>query len=173
MDSGDNFISDALELSNPNRGFGSGGSGRLDLYDKFWDQFADAVVIGYGFRARDMYMGAHNGILNTILENGIFASLILFSAIAVRMFELVKIFVADGRRSYAKFYLLGIGACLFSSIFQPQLINFGDPLGVVFLLVLAAHPRPLEISEASRAGRQRVQRMSARTGLAARQPPAG
>jgi len=173
MVSGDNFISDALELSSPQRGFGSGGSGRLDLYENFWGQFADGVVIGYGFRARDMYMGAHNGILNTILENGVFASLILFAAITLRAFELVKIIVADGSRSYAKYYLFGLGACLFSALFQPQLINFGDPLGVVFLLVLAAHPRPLAVSQASRAGRQRVPRISAQTSMAVRQPPAG
>lgn len=153
-----NIISDALELNDARRGLGSGGSGRLDIYEYFWDQFFEGAFIGYGFRARDMYVGVHNGFMNTLLENGVIATAIIFTAIILRLFELFRYYLHTSGEECTKFYFIGMIACLFAALFQPQLINFGDPLGVVFLLVLASHPRQL----AARAVR-RVSRPNARS----------
>jgi len=126
-----------LELNTRNRGIGSGFTGRSERWSHFWPQFYDAPILGVGFRNRDAYYGAHNGYLNVIMENGLIIGMIIIGYILYRV--TIGMVTASNKEDVCA--SAGILAIALGSFFQPQLINFGDAMGLSLLLFLM-HPNP-------------------------------
>ena len=138
------FINKTLQISDRNRGITSGFTGRSDLWANFRPQFIEAPLFGYGFRNREDYLTTHNAYMNLILENGILISGFLLIFIT---FKLVNgLFVMKKMSWEGCCVTSGLFALMMSLFFQPQLINFGDTVGVMFLILLAA-PSPRHFIE--------------------------
>lgn len=138
-------ILDIFAANTVDRGIGSGLTGRLDLQENFWTELLNEGLVGYGFRQREEYAGTHNGYLNVLLENGIIAGL------GVIVYSISKAIAL----AYSAFKHLGsvldasvaagfLGFCV-GAYFQPQFINFGDPMGLGILMCLVY---PLKLKQA-------------------------
>jgi O-antigen ligase len=140
---GTGFVSDALQVNSDERGIGSGFTGRDDLNIAAIPQIFYSPFIGYGFRQRANYMAAHNGYLNTWLENGVFiGSALIINYVMKFLTGSFRILRTSKRQPDEAIVCAGIlGACLFSSYFQGQLVNFGDPLAFVTMMSLTYHPQ--------------------------------
>jgi len=115
-----------LLLDDPNLGLDSGFTGRADIWQYFWGQFIDRPFLGFGFRQRESYAATHNGFLNFLLENGVFAMMALACGLLWLMISTsiryLKLGIRKGLTMGLAFWL----AWAFAGFFQPQLINFGD-----------------------------------------------
>ncbi len=132
------FVNDVLKLDNRSRGLTSGASGRIDLLQYFVPQLEQRPFTGFGFRQKGEYFGVHNGFLNTVLENGLIIAAMLFFLVAIKYLTWFHR-IALGRygNDFASREQL-TGFCIFtmvlvSAVFQPQLINFGDIMGVMMI----------------------------------------
>ncbi len=135
------FVRETLKLDSVTRGLGSGVSGRATMIEGFWSQFETRPLAGFGFRQRGEYFTTHNGFLNTILENGIVVSTMLLLYILMKYIVLVHHVVMNSRKRdfhaiEQRMVFCLFSALLFSSSFQPQLINFGDLMGVMVIFCL-------------------------------------
>lgn len=134
------YLGSAMELSDSSRGIGSGLSGRDKHWATFLPQFDQQMFMGYGFRNRAAYLGAHNGYLNLLLENGALGALVLFAYYAIRLKDLVLealTFRLNGARGRVLASLLAV---LFAAMLQPQLFSFGDAFGLLSLTLLFIRP---------------------------------
>jgi O-antigen ligase len=61
---------DLLKLDDPNRGWGSGLTGRTEAFQEAWDAFQASPLIGNGYSE---FGFVHNGYLITAAESGVFA----------------------------------------------------------------------------------------------------
>jgi O-antigen ligase len=130
------ILSDVFKLHDASRGLSSGVSGRDGHWKYFLPQFFERPLIGYGFRNRSVYSGAHNGFLDIILQMGLIGSTSFFMFWAFRLQSLFKeaLMSPSGAmrgRFFSILLALSIGAQL-----QPQFINFGDPFGIIVMLCL-------------------------------------
>jgi len=135
-------ISELFLLDDASRGIAGGGTGRLELAQLFTPQLEEFYLTGAGFRNRQGYMGVHNGYLNFILETGIVPSLFMFCLFAVLIKDLIRSELRDGRSGVVRplggrFAAAMLFGALGSSLFQPQLFNFGDAQGVLLILCLS------------------------------------
>ncbi|MFB1490694.1 MULTISPECIES: O-antigen ligase family protein [unclassified Thiocapsa] len=131
----DYILIDVLRLDDPNRGLGSGMTGRTDMMGNFWGQFVKHPLIGYGFRNRDEYITTHNGFLNFALENGFFATCILAAVVYSGIYRSIRNF----RTSRDSLQLMRFGfwsAWLTAGFFQPQIVNFGDAFALFTFFLL-------------------------------------
>lgn len=131
------MVSEVFLIGDYDRGLGAGVSGRFELYSNFMPQIERSPWIGYGFRARDEYEPNHNAFLTTLLENGVVIGGILFAWVIARFWQAAAAAVTTGQRIYA-YVAGGLISVAAGAFFQPQLFNFGDPMGLSFLLFLVA-----------------------------------
>lgn len=137
-----NFVREIFKLDDVNRGLGSGMTGRADFLLYFSGQLAENPLTGFGFRQRGAYQGVHNGFLNTVLENGILISAMLAVLIIVKYFTFIFQLIRNAAKSDFHTIEQRIVFCIFSvtllsAFFQPQLINFGDIMGVMVIFCLS------------------------------------
>jgi hypothetical protein len=131
------YLFDVFELDDPNRGIGTGATGRAELNARFWDQFASNSGLGVGFRNRTGYEYTHNGYLNFALESGLLVSAAFFGLIASCLYRSFAEGIKNvGRNRTVSAIALLLMACALSAMFQPQLVNFGDAQGVIFIISL-------------------------------------
>lgn len=136
-------IRHAVLLDDAGRGLGGGVSGRFDMYGVFWPQLVESPWIGYGFRARDAYLPSHNGYLTLFLEDGVIAGFLIVFWVAARIAQSTLAVMQGGERLRTLVCAGGLSSIALGAFFQPQLINFGDPMGLIFLLLLMQPPVPL------------------------------
>ena len=68
-----NFVySDVLRMDDPNRGIGTGMSGRVQGYAVAWEAFLDSPIWGVGYKSLGF---VHNGFLLILAESGLFSLL--------------------------------------------------------------------------------------------------
>jgi hypothetical protein len=150
LDGGAGVVGGVLALETESRGLGSGLSGRDVLLGNFVGQFLEQPVFGYGFRLRENYTGVHNGFLNLCLEVGLVAFLCFLVFIAGRIVLLWSIYRSGDTEDRARSanLLSGVLAIFVGASVQPQILSFGDPFGLMVLIVLFSAPRvalpPLE-----------------------------
>jgi O-antigen ligase len=132
------FIADALALNDETRGLSSGVSGRDGHWAYFMPQFLERPILGYGFRNRGSYVGAHNGFLDLFLQLGLLGAISFFSFLALRLRQLVLEFINTPRLAVRGRLLTILIALMFGAQLQPQFISFGDPFGILALLCLFA-----------------------------------
>jgi len=138
------IFSEVFSLNDANRGLSSGVSGRASNWDYFLPQLSERPFFGYGFRNHD-FVGAHNGFMQYVLENGLVISTLFFSALFLTLILNVstawhslsdRTFQAHEGRVVSVTLL----AIIFAANLQPQLINFGDQFGPLTLMILMYVP---------------------------------
>lgn len=135
-------VADIFELNDRYRGLGSGGTGRTEHWVDFIPQLAERPLLGFGFRNRAAYLGAHNGFMNIILENGLLGGALFISGFLVRGIELMSSYLkaSSSVRYEYSVIISGYFGIVVGTVFQPQLLNFGDGFGLVGLLILFMNP---------------------------------
>lgn len=66
----DFFANDVMKLNDPNRGIGSGMTGRVAAYSVAWKAFLDSPFFGAGY---SQFAFVHNGFLIILAESGLFS----------------------------------------------------------------------------------------------------
>lgn len=130
-------ISHVLLLDDPLRGVSSGGSGRTGMNARFFAQFSEHFVEGFGFRNRGSYLVTHNGYLNLALELGAISMLGVFSLVGLTGIRMHHLNMRQPSKENIALELL-FATCLLSALFQPQLINFADSQGAVIIFAIGA-----------------------------------
>lgn len=131
------FLFDVFELADPNRGLGSGASGRAAMNSTFFDQFIPNAALGVGFRNRADYQYTHNGFLNFALESGLIISALFFSLLIAALYKMSLVSLRNlGQNKNGMTTTIVLFACIISAMFQPQLVNFGDSQGIVLIVAL-------------------------------------
>jgi O-antigen ligase len=145
------IVEHAFDVKSDARGFGSGLTGRVDLWKEFYDQFVEKPILGYGFRYRDNYSGTHNGYLNLLLENGVVGGVLLLGALTLLF---LKLWLASSGQVIARRRLRAgrrgrslrpgilfsfVFSVYIAGFFQPQLISFGDVFGVLFFMAITSY----------------------------------
>lgn len=142
-----NSIAAAVEaffaVNSKYRGLGTGATGRLQAWIETWHLFLSHPVIGVGFRAHAVLVksqsSAHNGYLAMLAEVGIVG----FSAVmylAVSGVWRLKTLIGD--REAFQMASIMLGVCLgygFIAMFEPFLINVGNPTSLIFTLAILDH----------------------------------
>jgi exopolysaccharide production protein ExoQ len=136
------YLSEIMELQSSTRGLDSGGSGRVEVWDKGLAVLSNRtweLIIGSGLRSSsDEILGFHteNSYITMLIDSGIVipASLLiyfLYLSIRLHSFELKK----GDKFSQLCLYAL-IFACV-QSVFNRYLIAIGNPFSLAFLILLS------------------------------------
>ena len=139
-------ILEIFGIEDADRGLVAGIAGRVDLWQLGIDYIA-ADILGYGFKnSYDMTSG-HNGFLNLAIQFGLMPAIVIVSTFIQQIWSLWNESRAERTnrapkirqtsQSIAMNILISFIALLAGGFFQPQLINFGDPIGVLFLMFLS------------------------------------
>jgi len=83
----DFFANDVMKLNDPNRGIGSGMTGRMAAYSVAWKAFLDSPFFGAGYSE---FGFVHNGFLLILAESGIFSFLGVLVLFALSMAGYMK-----------------------------------------------------------------------------------
>jgi hypothetical protein len=138
------YVSEMLELSSEQRGFDSGGTGRLEIWARGFDYLASRsweIFIGSGMRTAGL-MGfeVESSYINLAVESGIYlAALILVTFLSV----LVNSYRKQARGSaFHRFAFYTLLFAIIQSIFNRYLIAIGNPFSLFILVILSkASPR--------------------------------
>lgn len=133
-------ISSIVALDDPDRGAGSGFTGRDDR----WQNAMDAITenpFGIGFKRAIGDDGGHSGYLKLIVEFGVPGGFALVSLLAWCIAVAgIKACSASGKsRQQHRFdcaRFAGMCAMYFGALFQPQIFSLGDSFTVAFMLLL-------------------------------------
>jgi hypothetical protein len=139
-----NVFSELFSLNDATRGLSSGVSGRSSNWDYFLPQLSEHPFFGYGFRNHD-FVGAHNGFMQYVLENGLVISFLFFSALLLKLISNVSaVWHSLSDRTFqaheGRVVSVTLLAIIFAANLQPQLINFGDEFGPLTLMILMYSP---------------------------------
>jgi hypothetical protein len=123
------------------RSLAEGGiSGRVDLWDESSLRISEHPFFGSGFRSTLVtYDISHSGFLTLCEELGMVGIGLFFVLITVRGAELIRAHrCSDGRdtQRLCSILVAGLIADIVPFAFQPNYLNFGDPLGLLILLIL-------------------------------------
>jgi len=151
-------LAQRLALTDPDRGVGSGFTGRYEIWSEHRDEIADHFVAGIGFRGSrtDTVMGStHNAYLDLVKETGVIGTGLFLLFVGLRLLVLVRAVVSPdvGRESaqVSAGVLAGLVAILFLAFFEALLLNIGFPIGACALLFYSFHepaPAPLPVRSA-------------------------
>ncbi|MEZ0167930.1 hypothetical protein [Microvirga sp. TS319] len=128
---------DVFELTSDERGFGSGFTGRADVWASFLSQIDGFIFYGLGFRSqRYIDVVVHSGILSYFLDFGLIPGLIILLVVIAR-----SLWLLYNGRAYGDSQGWVAGAfCITTLLIQclePDNLNIGFLGSLVFLLVLA------------------------------------
>lgn len=163
------MLSTAFMLDDPHRGTTSGFSGRTELWEAGLRVFETNPLFGVGPRMESNYINgtiqyAHSGYISTLVDYGIVGATLFFGMAAMRVRGVWA--MAVRRRTgaiTAAALVLGFAA---EAVFEPKLINIGNPASLLLFAFLFMPKVPS-------AGREPVKPVAAmaplpqRTGVAA------
>lgn len=126
------IIFDFLDITDPERGYGSGFTGRLEKWKLSYEIFKSSPIFGIGY---GLNSDSHSGFLQLISEMGLLgllSYLILISkAISNTLISLNQEY--SHTINCALSFLISFQ---FYALLERQLINFGYPQGIIFLLII-------------------------------------
>ncbi|WP_363349455.1 O-antigen ligase family protein [Methylocystis echinoides] len=139
------YLSEIFELSSEQRGIGSGGSGRLELWQMALDRlFSDPIqlFLGGGLRSSSYELlgfNTENSYLTIMLDSGILVGTVLIFSICRLISRLWRQIRAPQGREWRLYtgVLMLITYTVAESVFNRYLIAIGNPLSVLFLLLCA------------------------------------
>jgi O-antigen ligase len=143
---------DILLLNDPNRGIGSGFTGRVGLWKAGLEGFWEKPIFGHGFRAQQAYSGSHSGYIKLFVETGFVGGMLMLGAVlveTVRRYRLASRFrdlpdsAAPGINVVET---MRLNAVVFSTlimvlavwVYEQLYINLGSIVSLVFWLMMAA-----------------------------------
>ena len=126
------ILFDLLDITDPDRGFGSGLTGRTEKWQLSYAMFKSRPIFGIGY---GLNSNSHSGFLQIMSEMGLFG---LFS-----YFLLILKAISNALKSLNQKYSHTVNCALsflisfqFYALIERQLINFGYPQGIIFLLII-------------------------------------
>jgi len=144
------YVTRVLELDSATRGLDSGGTGRFELWARGANAILDmnaAMLVGGGFRsANPDYIGfsTESSYVTLTLEFGLIGALLLLS----QLWLWLQPARGAGRDLFfVRWFILFM---LIESVFNRYLIAIGNPISLMFLMVLVAG----EVELAARGGRR-------------------
>ncbi|WP_146159814.1 O-antigen ligase [Bradyrhizobium sp. MOS002] len=135
-------------------------SGRTELWDASYARILEHPLLGSGFRATvEAQLISHSGLLTLIEELGLIGLVLFAVLIALRsmeLFQTARYSQSPDTRHLSSILLAGLIANAVPFAFQPNYLNFGDPLGLLMLMILFTNiPAPassaIALSERNRA----------------------
>jgi hypothetical protein len=137
-------IEHVFAVNDPNRGFGSGLTGRMDMWQLGMLDVANNPFFGVGFRAKGEasgIAGAHNAFLSLAVQVGVIvAPLLLFAVLSISVVTMLRcragFFVDIQVNSMARSVGPAILAILIGAFFETQIFNLGDSFGILLILCL-------------------------------------
>jgi O-antigen ligase len=151
----DVILEDVMRLNDPNRGLGTGFTGRVESWKHGMEVFWERPLFGHGFRAQlsgEEGLGSHSGYITLLIETGVFGTLLAVSAVVVEAIR--RIHRVSQLRNNAIASTSGIDlqeshrlntiACATMAtmltywIYEPLYLNLGTAISVVFFLMFAA-----------------------------------
>jgi len=120
------------------RGFSSGGSGRTTVWGWVIELIKNNFIFGVGFRAHGEFIAAssaHNGYLALCAEIGVFGFSAIMVLIIRKLFLLFKIYRNSTDSLLALFFGVFV-AFLALAMFERYLLNIGNPVSLIFLMIL-------------------------------------
>ena len=121
-----------LDLTDSERGFGSGFTGRLDKYLLSFEVFKQRPLFGMGY---GLYDKSHSGILQLLIELGLYGFFV-YIIFLLNIFNGCHVYL---KQVFSKKVIASISfiiAFQFLAIFERQLINFGHIAGLIILFNL-------------------------------------
>jgi len=129
-----NFIANhVLFLNDPNRGMGTGLTGREGLWRDAIAAWMKAPLLGVGFHQSDQYtelIGAHNAYLATLADMGLCGLAIYSLFLAWSLVAALSIRDPQTRRYVVAFI---VGYAMYG-LFEARAFNIGNPLSLLFLM---------------------------------------
>lgn len=126
--------SEVFLLDSPERGLGSGFTGRSELWAAAYDIWLKSPLLGIGFRQHEQFMPdgmpAHNAYLAMLADTGMIG-LIVYLVLLIG--SLVGAYGIQDRRT-RRFALAIIVAYIVSGFFDRRTINGGNPFSLFFLM---------------------------------------
>lgn len=137
-------LREILSVDDPNRGIGSGFTGRAERWSMAWQAFESHPVFGVGFRCHELVTGenAHNGFLAYLAETGVIggaAAFLLISAAAGRSWRRAVPEPLD-----ALLLCASVGYLL-HSVFERFIFNVGNPGSLLFVLWIVCSMRKVPV----------------------------
>jgi len=135
----DEFAS-AFRINDPYRGVGSGFSGRTALWRAGMDVLAAHPWFGVGAHMESNFISvggitqAHNGYINTLVQFGTIGSGLFFGFFILSFWRLLCL-----ARTSAPGASVGVALVIgyaVEAIFEPKLLNIGNPVSIVVLMFL-------------------------------------
>jgi O-antigen ligase len=128
------FVDNIMKLDDPNRGLGSGSSGRDELWRAAMQLWWDHPWFGVGFRMHEAYMpmnfSAHNAYIAMLADTGIFG---LVWYIALMIMAWIGMFrIKDARMR--RLVMALVSSYAFVGLFERRAINGGNPMSIMFLM---------------------------------------
>ena len=134
------WISSLFFLDDPNRGLGTGFTGRVGAWQEALDLFFENPVLGVGFRMHERYMtilsSAHNGYLSLLAEVGVLGAVPLFTLVGILYTRLIRRALHGDDIAMLGFSF--VSGYLVIAAFERFFLNMGNPTSVLawlFLLV--------------------------------------
>ncbi len=141
-------LSSSFFLGSGERSFAEGGiSGRDELWEGAFDRISHHPIFGGGFRTATTIdavsetglVGAHSGWISALDELGtigFIGFLIMYFGRGIELFQALQRSHEASQRTLYAMFLAGLAANIVPLTFQPNYINFGDPLGLFVMVVL-------------------------------------
>lgn len=115
-------------------------SGRTERWSTAFLRIQDHPYFGYGFRtSRAEFQTAHSGIITLWEELGISGAVGYLALLASRMATLFRLSMNADNIATRRLSIVFLGtllAYMSPLLFQPNYLNFGDPIGILILLYL-------------------------------------
>jgi O-antigen ligase len=126
--------SDVLLLYNPDRGIGSGFTGRTEIWAETFDLFTKSPLLGIGFRETEQFLAggvpAHNAYLEILADMGLLG-FIVYAVLLVG--SLAGAWGIEDRRT-RRFVVTSIIGYIVMGFFDRRTVNAGNPYGLLFLM---------------------------------------
>jgi O-antigen ligase len=151
------LFEDVMRLNDPNRGLGTGLTGRVDTWKRGIEIFWKSPLIGHGFRA---YLGskegfaltAHGGYVMLLIETGLIGTLLAVATVVLeavrrmnraRQFRNAPVAAWPGIDRQESLRLNAVACATMVNmltywVYEPLYLNLGTVMSVVFFLMLAA-----------------------------------
>jgi O-antigen ligase len=149
-----------LSLSDPERGLGSGFTGRTNYWSDGWAAFCSRPLVGYGFRTRTRIVeaavsleeiNAHNGYLNMLLDVGVVGTMPLIGGLVVSLWGFSRRLASLSRccsrldagqlkvnRDVCRISISLVVSNMVVWAFEPYYLNLGVSHSVLLIIMLAA-----------------------------------
>jgi len=132
-----------LALSTPDRGFGSGLTGRLDKWHELLTIFSDGTwLLGHGIRSSDsMEQLIDNSYLVTLYELGIIPAILICARFLLKLGLVVRGYLrreCPQQDGFLLFLALALTVLLVSNAFERMLFAVGNPFSLLAFLVFVA-----------------------------------